>query len=104
VPDFVGAPKPMVVRQAIRGFRRSVRWFSIALAMASGSCPSTGRRSSLRIEPAHLIDGSASASGPSIEIRLSSNSTINLLSFRWPAVRNGLRLSPSIRSPSEAST
>ena len=47
---------------------------------------------------------SASESGPSIEMPLSSNSTISRLSLRCPASAIASWLMPSIRSPSEAST
>ena len=47
---------------------------------------------------------SASASGPSIEMPLSSNSTISRSSSRCPASAIASWLTPSIRSPSETST
>jgi hypothetical protein len=42
--------------------------------------------------------------GPSMEMLLSSNSTISLLSFRWPASVMASWLMPSIRQPSPAMT
>ena len=47
---------------------------------------------------------SESDNAPSIEMPLSSNSTISLLSFKWPASAMASWLMPSIRSPSEAIT
>ena len=63
------------------------------------SPPSRRPRSASPDRPSRQSD-----SGPSIEMPLSSNSTISLLSFRWPASAIASWLMPSIRSPSEAST
>ena len=41
VPALLGAPKPMVVRQAISDGRAEACAAAMALAIASGSCPST---------------------------------------------------------------
>ncbi|MNU00426.1 hypothetical protein D3C72_2435540 [compost metagenome] len=42
--------------------------------------------------------------GPSIEMLLSSQKTISLLSLRWPASEIASWLMPSMRQPSPAST
>ena len=47
---------------------------------------------------------SAIDSGPSMEMPLSSNSTISLLRRQWPAIAIASCETPSIRSPSDAST
>ena len=57
VPALVGAPKPMVVRQAISDGRSEACAASIAAAIASGSCPSMRRRRPAgRLEALHLVD------------------------------------------------
>ena len=105
VPALLGAPNPMVVRHAIRDGRSDACACSIAPATASGSCPSTR----VAAQPAASkrftwSTESASDSGPSMEMPLSSNSTISLPSRRWPASAIASWLMPSMRSPSEAST
>ena len=63
VPAFFGAPKPMVVLQAISVGRSDFSAASIAAAIASGSWPST--RDGVpagRLEARHLIDGVGTAS------------------------------------------
>ena len=107
LPALVGAPKPMVVLQAIStGLSDALRLRRAPRRSPPGSwpsmreaCPAGG------LEALHLVDASrTSDSAPSIEMPLSSNSTISLLSFRWPASAIASWLMPSIRSPSEAST
>ena len=95
----------MVVRQAISDGRSEACAAAMAAAIASGSCPSTR----VAAQPAASkrftwSTESESDSGPSMEMPLSSNSTISLLSLRCPASAIASWLMPSIRSPSEAST
>ena len=105
VPARVGAPKPMVVRAAIRTGLSLVCAASRHRATSAASCPSQAQlfqpaaSNRLRISPVP-----ESAVGPSMVIWLSSNSTISLLSFRWPASPIASWLMPSIRSPSPAIT
>ena len=95
----------MVVRQAISDGPVGFLGRSIAAAMASGSWPSMR----VAAQPAASkrftwSTESESESAPSMEMPLSSNSTISRLSLRWPASAIASWLMPSIRSPSEAST
>jgi hypothetical protein len=73
--------------------------------MASGSWPSIRQAD----HPEALNRASWSSEhdsevAPSIEISLSSNSTIRRLSLRWPASEIASWLRPSIRQPSPAIT
>ncbi len=105
VPALVGAPKPMMVRQAISvGFLLRVANDSAAITCA-GSWPSTR----LVAQPCAAnrfttSSETASAVSPSIEMWLSSYSTVSLFSRRCPARPIASWLMPSIRSPSEAMT
>jgi hypothetical protein len=76
VPAFFGAPKPIVVRQAMRLGRSEACARSRAAAIASGSWPSI--RSARQPAASNRFGWStesASESGPSIEIPLSSKRT-----------------------------
>ncbi len=105
VPAFLGAPKPITVLQAIIVGLLDLWARRIAASIASGSCPSTrSARQPQALKRATWSTLSVIESGPSIEMPLSSHSTISLLSFWWPASAIASWLMPSIRSPSEAST
>ena len=89
VPALVGAPKPMVVLQAISVGLSDFCAAWIAAAIAFGivavdvlGVPAGG------LEARDLVEMSASDSGPSMEMPLSSQRTISLLSLRWPASRS----------------
>ena len=95
----------MVVLQAISDGLLDFCARVIAAAIAFGSWPSI----SSAAQPADLkrftwSTESAIEVGPSIEMPLSSYSTISLLSFQCPAIAIASCDTPSIRSPSEAST
>ncbi len=95
----------MVVLQAISDGLPDFCARAIAAAIALGSWPSIFSAA----QPADLkrftwSTESAIESGPSMEMPLSSNSTISLLSRQWPAIAIASCERPSIRSPSEAST
>ena len=100
-----GAPKPMMVLQAISVGRSGrcapLRWRA---AIASGSWPSTvDRVPAGGLEAGDLVGRVRTATtAPSMVMLLSSHSTISLLSFRWPASAIASWLMPSIRQPSPA--
>ncbi len=95
----------MVVLQAIMTGRSDFCAFSSAAAMACGSWPSMRQAAQPQASKRFTWSvESDSDSAPSMEMPLSSNSTISLLSLRWPASAMASWLMPSIRSPSEAST
>jgi hypothetical protein len=83
VPALVGAPKPMVVLQAIKVGLSERLAASMASAIASESWPSmlivfqpdAAKRAGWSVE-------SASDTAPSIEIELLSQNTMSLLSLR----------------------
>ena len=106
VPALVGAPKAMIVRQAIR-LGRSL---SLGAPDRGGDRVGDPGRRPAR-PPSHAPRNRATWSsetarlvGPSIEIELSSHSTISLLSRRWPASDIASWLMPSIRQPSPQKT
>ena len=106
VPALVGAPKPIVVLQAISVGRSDVRAASMrdgdrfrVMAVDMRSCSSRRRRSA---RPGRSSRPATPA--PSIEMSLLSQMTISLLSFRWPASAIASWRMPSIRQPSPAST
>src|SRR3954454_14029089 len=95
----------MVVLQAISDGLPDFCARAIAAAIAFGSWPSINSAA----QPADLkrftwSTESAIDGGPSIEMPLSSYSTISLLGFQGPAIALASCDTPSIRSPSEAST
>ena len=104
-PAMVGAPLPMTVRQAISDGLAERRALAMAAATASGSCPSTDCTSqpAARKRIGWFIEV-ASVVFPSIEMPLSSHSTISRDSFRWPARSMASWLMPSCRQPSPATT
>jgi hypothetical protein len=85
VPALVGAPKPMVVLQAISVGGRT----PCALRSPRKSRRDHGRRGdgvpAEALKRASWSVESASDTAPSMVMLLSSQSTISLLSFRWPA-------------------
>jgi hypothetical protein len=105
LPCLLGAPNPITVRQAISDGRSARRAAPIASATASGSWPST--RATDQPDAAKRNNWSSehdSDVAPSIEMPLSSNSTISRASRRWPASEIASWLMPSIRQPSPAIT
>ena len=105
LPALVGAPKPMVVLQAMSVGLSDVCALVSAAAIAFWSWPST--RTAFQPDASKRFTWSVESDSdraPSIEMPLSSNSTINFDSFRWPASAMASCEMPSIRSPSEAST
>ena len=89
VPCRFGAPKPITVRQAISDGRSLCRACSIAAAIASGSWPSIRHADHPdALKRASWSSEQDSDVAPSIEIRLSSNSTISRLSPQMPGQRN----------------
>ena len=106
VPALVGAPKPMIVLQAIiEGLSVTLRALRMARWTASGSCPSTACTCQPAAAKRFLWSSEVlSEVGPSIEMPLSSNSTISRPSPRWPASVIASWPMPSIRQPSPAMT
>ena len=106
VPALVGAPRPMMVRQAISvGFLRAhgegQRGVDLVRIMAIDPLgrPAIGGETASARRPRQ-----DSAVSPSIETWLSSYRTVSLDRPRWPASAAASWLMPSIRSPSEAMT
>jgi hypothetical protein len=101
VPCLFGAPKPMIVLQAIKvglvglvgGFDRGGDRFGI-VAVDFDRVPVHG------LEAGDLVGRVGQRHGPSMVIELLSQNTISLFSFRWPASAMASWLMPSIRQPS----
>ena len=105
VPCLVGAPKPMMVFAAISVGLSDVCAAFRAVRIAAGSWPST--RTAAQPEASKRRTWSSPTArlvAPSIEIELSSNSTISLAKRRWPASEIASCEIPSIRQPSPAIT
>ena len=106
---YATSPSAIAGRIEARGLgiiRASTRPMArIAAVIACGSWPS--RRQTFQPLAANRAAWSSehdSEVAPSIEIRLSSNSTIRRLSRKWPASEIASWLRPSIRQPSPAIT
>ena len=106
VPALVGAPKAMVVRQAMSEGRSSLlrareRGGDGVGVVAVDAIRSPSRAAAKRASWSSEV---ASAVAPSIEMRLSSHSTISRPSRRCPASEIASCEMPSIRQPSPAMT
>ena len=106
VPPTLADPLPMVVLQRIKT-GLSVMVFAVvrAASTAAISCPSQASTCHWQASNRPVISSDTVMSVlPSIEMPLSSNRTISLFSFRWPAREIASWLMPSIRQPSPAIT